>query len=113
LRWRVEAGIWQTVAEWVVVAVGSLLSFSVISYVGPNVRRRWKWLTPGSVLGTVGLLASSVILRAYVHQFGNYSKTYGSLAGVTLLSFWFWIAAVVLLIAFQFDRIVENEREKR
>ena len=81
------------------------------SYVGPNIRRPWKWVTPGSILGTLALLASGLLLRGYVQRFDSYGNTYGSLAGVMLLSFWFWIAAVVLLVAFQVDRIIENKQE--
>src|SRR5271157_5466573 len=95
-----------------IVAAGILISFSLTSYVGPNVRRRWKWVTQGSSLATLAFLASGLLLRVYVQYFGNHGKTYGSLAGVMLLSFWFWIAAVILLVALQIDRIIEDEQEE-
>jgi membrane protein len=113
LGWAEPAGGGETAAGWLIVACGILLSFSVTSFMGPNVRRPWKWITPGSALGALALLASSVLLRGYVQKFGNYGKTYGSLAGVMLLSFWFWIAAVIFLVALQLDRIIEVEQEKR
>jgi membrane protein len=112
LGWTDRAVVGETVAEWLIVAAGILLSLSLTSYLGPNVRRRWKWITPGSVLGTLAFLASGVLLRLYVQYFGNYGKTYGALAGVMLLSFWFWIAAVILLVAFQIDRIIEDVQKE-
>ena len=111
--WPERAGVGKTVAEWLIVAVGILLSISMTSYVGPNIRRRWRWVTPGSLLATLAFLASSLLLRVYIQNFGNYGKTYGSLAGVMLLLFWFWISAVILLAALQIDRIIEDEQEKR
>jgi membrane protein len=110
--WTYRAAVGETAAEWLIVASGILISFSLTSYVGSNVRRRWKWVTPGSALGTLAFLASGLLLRVYVQYFGNYGKTYGSLAGVMLLSFWFWIAAVILLAALQIDRIIEDEQKE-
>jgi membrane protein len=112
LGWTDRAVAGETATEWLIVAAGILISFSLTSYVGPNVRRRWKWVTPGSVLGTLAFLASGLLLRVYVQYFGNYGKTYVSLAGVMLLSFWFWIAAVILLVALQIDRIIEDEQKE-
>jgi len=54
----------------------------------PNRPRRWRWVSPGTVAATIAFLMTSMILREYVHYFGNYGKWYGSLAGVMLLSFW-------------------------
>jgi uncharacterized BrkB/YihY/UPF0761 family membrane protein len=51
-------------------------------------------------------------LRVDVQYFGNYGKTYGSLADVMLLSFGFWIVAVILLVALQIDRITEDQQEE-
>ena len=86
-----------------------LLSFSVTFNLGPNIRPHWSWLTPGALLGTLAFLASCLILHVYVQYFANYSKTYGSLAGVMILLFWFWIAAVILLVAYQINKIIEEE----
>lgn len=51
-------------------------------------------------------------MRVDVQYFGNYGKTYGSLADVMLLSFGFWIVAVILLVALQIDRITEDQQEE-
>lgn len=112
LGWSSPSLVWKTASAWLVVALGILISFSVFSYFGPNLRRRWAWVTPGSVLGTVAFLASGLLLRLFVQNFSNYGKTYGSLAGVMLLSFWFWIVAVIMLVAVQVDTVIELEHEK-
>jgi membrane protein len=113
LGWNRTTGLGREAAAWVVVAFAVLLSFDLTFHVGPNVHRRWEWITPGSVLGTVAFLASGLLLRIYVHYFGNYGKTYGSLGGVVLLSFWFWMAAAILLAAVQLNKVVEDEKEAR
>jgi membrane protein len=112
LGWRGQAPFAEDLLMWLVSALGVLFSFSVTSYWGPNVRHRWSWITPGSALGTLALLVSGLVLRVYVQHFANYGKTYGSLAGVMILAFWFWIAAVIALVAFQLDRVIEEEQRR-
>jgi len=113
LGWRGPTPLAEDLLTWSVSALGVLFSFSVTSYLGPNLRRRWRWITPGSALGTLALLVSGLALRVYVQHFANYGKTYGSLAGVMILAFWFWIAAVIALVAFQLDRVIEEEEQRR
>jgi len=101
----------QAMMKWIIVAFGVFLSFTVTSYLGPNVHRRWQWIRPGSVFGTVVVLFAGLLLRLYVQYFGNYGKTYGSLGGVMLLSLWFWIAALTVLLAVQINKIIDDEKE--
>src|SRR5262249_46606921 len=74
-----------------------LLSFALAMYFGPDAEQRWEWITPGSLTGTLILVAVSFAFRFYVQTWGNYSATYGSLAGVVILTSWLWITSVVLL----------------
>ncbi len=85
-----------------------LLSFAVTFYIAPDADQRWEWITPGSLLGTVGFLAGSLGFRHYIEKFTHYDKTYGSLGGVMVLMFWFWISSVVLLVAAQMNQVIED-----
>jgi membrane protein len=107
-----EAGYAEASARWLLAGLAVFLSFVVMSHLGPNVCRSWKCLTPGSVFVTLAVLSSGLALRWYVHIFGSYGKTYGSLGGVMLLSFWFWITALVVLIAVQMNKVIEDEKEE-
>jgi membrane protein len=94
--------------QWVVVVVMVLLSFALSFYVGPDADQSWEWITPGSLLGTIAFLLVSFGFRLYVHNFANYDKTYGSLGGVMVLLFWFWISSLVLLSAAQVNKLIED-----
>jgi membrane protein len=96
-----------TLLRWVAVVVALLLSFSLTFYVGPAAGRRWLWLTPGSVAGTGVFLVFCFLFRLYVQAFGSYDKTYGSLGGILLLLFWFWVVGLVLLGAAEINRAIE------
>jgi membrane protein len=94
--------------QWVVVLVMVLLSFALSFYVGPDADQSWEWITPGSLLGTLAFLLVSFGFRLYVQNFANYDKTYGSLGGVMVLLFWFWISSLVLLSAAQINKLIED-----
>ena len=98
------------VTQWVVVVLVLLFSFALTYYVGPNSTQRWRWITPGSVIGVGVFLVFSYVFRIYVHNFGNYDKTYGSLGGVMILLLWFWISSVVLLSGGQINKVIEDAK---
>jgi membrane protein len=94
----------QLVVVWLMV----LTSFALSFYVAPGSQRCWRWITPGSVIGSLAFVAGSYLFRIYVQNFANYDKTYGSLGGVMMLLFWFWVSSAILLLAAQLNKVVED-----
>jgi len=93
------AAAW-TAVRWV-VALGLIsMLFSVLYWIGPNrARPRWRWVTPGSLLGTVIWAVISIGFSFYTSSFGStsYAKTYGAFAGVALLIFWLYLTGYAIL----------------
>ena len=97
-----------TVVQWVVVVIALLSAFSIAYYFGPHVEQEWEWITPGSTLGVLVLIAASLGFRFYL-QFGNtYSETYGALAGVVLTMLWLYLAALALLVGAEINCVIEH-----
>ena len=88
-----------TIIKWVVVTLMVSVSFALSFYIGPDAQQRWEWITPGSVIGTFVFLIQTLGFRIYVQNFANYNQAYGSLGGVMVLLFWFWLSSVVVLTA--------------
>jgi membrane protein len=85
-----------------------VLSFAVIYYWAPNwKRRRWRWFTPGAMVGILGWLLASLGLRVYLHYFNSYSMTYGSLGAVIILLTWFYITGLMLLLGAEINSEIE------
>ena len=111
MRW---AGLTQTLAalatllHGITVFLTILMSFALVHYFAPDADQRWEWITPGSLLGTLFLLCVSLLFRAYVQGWANYSATYGSLAGVVVLMSWFWICSIALLSAAELNKVIED-----
>ncbi|MHB1422750.1 MAG: YihY/virulence factor BrkB family protein [Gemmataceae bacterium] len=98
-----------TVVYWLVVAIALLSAFAAAYYFGPNVAQDWEWITPGSALGVLVLIAASLGFRWYIVHFGSsYSETYGTLAGVVLMMLWLYLAALALLVGAEVNCVIEH-----
>lgn len=53
---------------------------------------------PGAVFTTTGWIIASMIFSIYVNNFGNYSKTYGSLGGIIVLLLWLYITSIMIIL---------------
>ena len=107
------AWIWW-IAEWPILIVGMLAAFSTVLHLGPDApRRRWHFLTPGSVLATVVWLAVSGLFAVYTSSFGSYDKTWGSLAAVIVMLTWLWLAAIALLLGAELNAETARSLERR
>jgi membrane protein len=101
-------------AQWPILLVGLLVTFSAILYFGPNVEHpRWQFLTPGAVVAVVVWLAASGGFAVYVSMFGSYNKAWGSLAAVVIMLTWLWLSGVALLFGAEVNAEAERSRELR
>lgn len=101
--------VWN-LAKWPVMLLLASLVIALLYWAAPNVRRRFRWVSPGSVLAVVIWLVASVGFAAYVANFGNYGKTYGSLAGVIVFLVWLWISNIAILLGLEFNAEMERGR---
>jgi len=102
------------VLQWPAALFLLVFAFSLIYYFGPDVKEQhWYWITPGSVFGVALWLAASFGLRAYIHFFNTYSKTYGSLGAVIILLLWFYVTGLAFLIGAEINSEIEQAAARR
>jgi Virulence factor BrkB len=53
----------------------------------------------GGLVFAIGWVVATALFAQYVANFANYSNTYGALGGVVVLMLWFYLTAVLLLLA--------------
>ncbi len=77
-------------------------------YFLPDVEQRFRFITPGSVVGVVLWVIASWGFSVYVSNFGKYEVTYGALGGVVVMLLWMWISAQVVLLGAEINAVVEH-----
>ena len=96
------------ILQWPVIMVCGFTGIDLVYYLAPAVRRRWRWVTPGSAFAVVAWLAMSFVLRIYVTYLGGYNATYGSIGGVILLMLWLYWISLALLVGAEINADLEG-----
>jgi membrane protein len=104
------AGIVALVVRWTMTVGAVVLLVAAAYWACPAIPRRWRWVTPGTVLFMFGFAATSFAFSYYVGRFASYDKTYGSLGAVIILLFWMYILALFLLLGGELDAVLLQAR---
>src|SRR5688572_16624963 len=91
------------VVIWTVVQYPMALALLIgtawmIYYFLPNIRQDKTQVLVGAIVATVLWIIVTLLFRAYVVNFGSYSKTYGTVGGVIALLTWMYLSMLVLLV---------------
>ena len=90
-----------------------ILGLGLVYYVAPNVRQRWKPVTPGSLFAVVALVAASYGFSAYLRIGPEYDATYGSLGAVVVLMLWLYLVALSLMIGAEINSEIDKLKGKQ
>lgn len=102
-------GLLVRIARWPILLVLVGLALTLLYRFGPSrTAARWRWITRGSALATIGWLAVSVVFSWYVANFGSFDKTYGSLGAIMGFMTWIWLSLVVVLVGAKVDAAMER-----
>ncbi|TXI35393.1 MAG: YihY/virulence factor BrkB family protein [Niabella sp.] len=104
--------------RWILIV---LLVFAIISYIyrhAPSVDKKWKLITPGSVLATALVIISTLAFSWWVSFFGTYNKLYGSIGTIIFVMVLIFFNALILLMGFELNANIyalsktKNEKNK-
>lgn len=100
--------IWKAL-QWPLAAIFVTFSYALIYSCGPNAQnRRWYWITPGSVFGSLLWLAASAGFRVYLRYFNTYTAIYGSLGALVILVVWLYVSGLAFLIGGEINANIER-----
>ena len=103
---RVFQFVW-SIVQWPIVACIVLFTFALIYFFAPAAKQKFTWISPGAVLAFVFWLVFSLLFSFYVGNFGSYSASYGSLAGVIILMLYVYYSAFIMLVGAEMNQVIE------
>ena len=84
--------------------------FTVLYSVAPNVKTKLRSVIPGAIFTSIIWLLGSFAFGYYISNFSNYSKTYGSLAGIIILFLWLYITSFIIIIGAEINAIIHQRK---
>ena len=100
------------VGRWLVTFLLIGLAAAITDYALPNLKRPWRWITPGSLFVISAWLLAQKGFDAYVHYVGSYSKTYGALGGLMILMVWIYIVSLIILVGAEVNSQLDKLRSE-
>ena len=82
-----------------------LVCVSLIFHFGPRLHQL-PFFSPGAILSTALILASSYVFAFYIDHFSQYNKLYGSIGAVLIVMLWLFVIALLLLIGFELNAAI-------
>ncbi|MGB2890625.1 MAG: YihY/virulence factor BrkB family protein, partial [Candidatus Acidiferrales bacterium] len=104
--------LWE-VGRWIATLALLNAGIALIDYALPNVKRPWRWVTPGGFVFVIFSVLASLAFNAYVRYFAFYNQTYGTLAGFVILITWIYLTSFILLVGAETNSVLEEIRETR
>ncbi len=92
--------------RYIIILILFFVSISTIYYYGPSVKKKWKFVTPGSSLATIGSIVASVVFSNYINGFEKYNTIYGIFGSIILFLGWLYLNSFVLLIGFELNAAI-------
>lgn len=104
LRWLLQ------IVRWVLIAAIVAVTLAVLYRIGPDRDApKIRWVSVGAVVATVLWLIASLGFSLYVATFGNYAKTYGTVAGIVVMLLWLWMTSYAILLGAEIN--AESEQQ--
>lgn len=84
--------------QWVSILLVMLFACEIIYNLLPDFKkRRWIWVTYGSIVAIVLWIVLTTGFRVYLGYFNSYNRTYGSLGAVIIMMLWLYLTATALM----------------
>jgi membrane protein len=102
--------------RWFVIIGLFFYSIAFIYRHAPSVEKKWKLISPGSIVACTLLILFTFVFSFWINNFATYDKVYGSIGTIMVLMILIYVNSLVLLIGFELNvsiRAIKKEAESR
>lgn len=106
------------VFRWIFIIGLIFYAISFIYKYAPAIQKRWRLISPGSILATFLSILTTLGFSAFINNFGKYNALYGSIGTIIVLMTIIYINSLVLLVGYELNVSIHSlkamavEREK-
>ena len=108
---------WIDLLRWVLIVSLIFYSIAFIVQYAPDINKRWRLASPGSIVATSLSIIGTVGFSLFVNNFGRYDALYGSIGTVIVLMSLIYINSLILLVGYELNvsihslQIIAEERQ--
>ena len=99
------------ISRWLLGLLLLTIVLNVVYHFGCRVRQTYRFFTPGALFCIATWVLLGLGFRFYVDHIAasGYNKTYGTVGGVVILMFLYYLAATILLVGAEINSEIDNE----
>jgi len=79
----------------------------------PAKKVRFRFISAGSTLATILIIATSLGFNFYINSFSKYNALYGSIGTLIILLMWFYFNSIILLIGFELNASISDAKKNQ
>ncbi len=98
--------------KWLVVLSLFFFAISFLYFYAPAVKKRWRFISPGSTFATLLCILFSTGFAFFVNNFGRYNKVYGSIGTIIVIMLWMYFNSMSLILGFELNASIDNAKRK-
>jgi membrane protein len=97
------------------IVIFALIFFAIafIYKYAPAIPKRWKLISPGTILATFLTIVTTYLFSFYVSNFGSYNKVYGSIGTILIIMLLAYINSLILIIGYELNVSISSVKALR
>ncbi|MCI0522739.1 MAG: YihY/virulence factor BrkB family protein [Bacteroidales bacterium] len=89
--------------KWALIIAMLFFAISTLYYLVPAKKKDFRYISPGSIMATTLFILTSMGFSAYVNDFGQYNKLYGTIGTLIIILIWLYLNSIALLVGFELN----------
>lgn len=87
----------------IVVLAIIFCSISIIYTYGPSLKKKFQFVSPGSIFATLMIGIVTTVFFSLVNNFINYNKVYGPIGTLIAIMVWMWLITLIILLGYELN----------
>lgn len=100
-------------ARWAISIGFLMLSVALLYHAGDPGHRRFRLVSPGSLVTTFLVILMSQALAYFFRRFGDYNALYGSIGAILAVQLWLYMNMIVVLIGYELNVSISRAHHDR